>query len=79
MKRINRAQLRGRPLEKDCNVAYTTTHEYGKDDNRVFCYGFIDKRNDEYLDKCKQCKAFVRNAEPPDKANTSTEGVEKWN
>lgn len=64
MKRVNRAKLRGRPLDSDCKKANRSTGEYGNDDRRVFCYGIIDMMNDEYLTKCKQCGAFVFNAKP---------------
>lgn len=64
MKRVNRAKLRGRPLDSDCKKAYRSTGEYGNDDRRVFCYGIIDIMNDEYLIKCKECGAFVFNAKP---------------
>lgn len=78
MTRINRAQLCGKPLDDDCRVAYTTTHEYGELDNRVFCYGLIDKMNGEHLSKCKKCKAFVGNAEPLESGtNISTGGEEE--
>lgn len=61
---INRAKLRGKPLDYDCRKAHTTTHEYGQEDERVFCYGLIDMKTDEHIEKCKSCKAFVENAEP---------------
>lgn len=64
MKKVNRAKLRGKPLDSDCKSANTTTGEFGSDDKRVFCYGIIDAMNDEYLMKCKECGAFVYNAEP---------------
>ncbi len=64
MKRVNRAKLRGKSLDKDCKSAKTATGEFGNDDRRVFCYGIIDAMNDEYLTKCKKCGAFVYNAEP---------------
>ena len=64
MKKVNRAVLRGKPLDRDCKSACTTTGEYGNDDRRVFCYGIIDAMNDEYLTKCKECGAFVYNAKP---------------
>lgn len=64
MKKVNRARLRGKPLDSDCKTAKTSTGEYGNDDRRVFCYGIIDSMNDEYLEKCKVCGAFVYNAKP---------------
>ena len=59
-----RATLRGHKLDSDCKRANTTTHEYGLDDNRVFCFG-LHKGDFTPLDKCLNCKAFVYNAEPP--------------
>lgn len=64
MKKINRAELRGKPLDSDCKKAHTSTHEYGKDDNRGFCLGIKDLMTEEPLEKCEVCKAFVFNAEP---------------
>lgn len=61
---VNRAKLRGKPLDEDCKKAYTSTHEYGPQDDRVFCYGLIDCMSDEVLPKCVECKAFAINAEP---------------
>lgn len=67
---ITRAQLRGEPLMVGfCNRAKTTTHEYGRQDNRVFCHGFIDCMTDELCETCAECKAHVRNAEPIEEAN----------
>lgn len=64
MKRVNRTMLRGKPLDSDCKSANTATGEYGDYDCRVYCYGYIDAMNDEYLEKCKVCGAFVYNAKP---------------
>lgn len=64
MKRISRAILRGRPLDPACKIAHTTTGEYGPEDNRVFCYGLYDASTEEVEDLCRNCKAFVFNAEP---------------
>lgn len=36
---ISRAKLRGKALDNDCKTAHITSHEYGLDDDRVFCYG----------------------------------------
>lgn len=62
--KIDRAKLRGKPLDKDCRLARTSSHEYGLQDNRIFCYGLIRPWSDEYLDKCRTCGAFVDNAKP---------------
>lgn len=64
MKKINRTELRGKPLDSDCKEAHTMTHEYGQDDNRVFCFGIKNLMTEEPLEKCEACKAFVFNAEP---------------
>lgn len=68
MKKITRANLRGKPLDKECYRANRTTNEYGKDDNRVFCYGLYAEFSDDVIDeKCLKCKAYVGNAEPLNK------------
>lgn len=64
---INRAKIRGKKLDEDCKRAHTSTHEYGPDDDRVFCYGFVDYSTDELLEKCQNCKALAWNATPPEK------------
>ena len=40
---ISRAKLRGYKLDEDCKRANTTTHEYGLEDDRVFCRGLYIK------------------------------------
>lgn len=65
MKKINRAELRGHPLDKDCITAKTTTNEYGKNDNRIYCYGLYAEGSSYLINpKCSKCKAYVMNAEP---------------
>lgn len=68
MKKVDRATLRGTPLDKECKRANTTTHEYGLEDNRVFCYGlyapFSDSEIGDIDKKCLNCKAYVLNATP---------------
>ena len=61
---ISREKLRGKKLDKDCKKAYTTSHEYGLDDDRVFCYGLEDPSTDEPFKKCKMCNAFIENETP---------------
>lgn len=61
---IDRAKLRGKPLDKDCYGAIRSRHEYGLQDDRIFCYGLMDLMTEELLDKCKECKAHVDNAGP---------------
>lgn len=68
MTRVTRADLRGKPLEPYCKKANTTTGEYGKEDNRVYCYGLyqnnISGLGDWIADCCRKCKAYVDNAIP---------------
>ena len=63
---VNRAQLRGVALDADCRRAHTTQHEYGMEDERIFCYGIVDTMTDDCLPKCGEFRAFVQNAEPPE-------------
>lgn len=74
-KTINRAQLRGKPLDPICRKAHVSKGEYGPDDNRCFCYGLYDAMDEEPLEMCRECKAYIDNSEPP-KENT---GVHKHN
>ena len=60
MKTINRAKIKGKPLDNDCKNARVCTEE-DKDTKYCFCYGIVDLHYDDYLDKCKNCKAFERN------------------
>lgn len=64
MKCKNRAMMRRQKLDADCYKAHISKYEYGKNDNRNFCYGLVDRMTDEYLHKCKICGAFVQNAKP---------------
>lgn len=64
MKRVTRAKLRGKALDPICKRASTTTNEYGKEDKRIFCYGMIDPMNDELINRCVSCGAYVGNADP---------------
>lgn len=64
---ISRAKLRGKKLDADCKRACTSSHEYGLDDDRVFCYGLVDCSTDELIEKCKNCKALAYNAAPQEK------------
>jgi len=54
---INRAQIRGTKLDEDCKHANTTTEA-----DLCVCYGLIDNA-ENFLPKCKKCKALVWNAE----------------
>lgn len=60
-----RAQQRGKPLEWFCKSATVSKYEYGENDTRSYCYGMIDMENDEYLDECRECGAFVDNVTLP--------------
>lgn len=74
MKKITRANLRGKPLDRECYRANRTTNEYGKDDNRVFCFGLYSEFSDTDIDeKCLKCKAYVDNAEPLEKEVNNNE------
>ena len=64
MKKVTRADLRGKPLNRDCYRANTTTNEYGKEDNRVFCYGLYKDKMEEIREECFSCNAYVMNAYP---------------
>ena len=61
---MNRAELRGRKLKSFCRRAKITKNEYGKDDNRIFCYGLACAMTEELVKECKECKANVIHAEP---------------
>ena len=61
---INRAKLRGKPLDEDCKRANTSRHEYGEKDDRLFCFGLYGDMNNDIQPKCIRCKAYVGNAEP---------------
>lgn len=63
---ISRAKIRGKKLDEDCKRTCTSSHEYGLDDDRVFCYGIVDYSTDELIEKCKNCKALVCKATPPE-------------
>lgn len=66
MKRVSRAQLRGKPLDEDCKIyGMISRYEYGEEDNRCFCFGLINPMYEDYEQKCRDCKAWSRNAEPP--------------
>lgn len=58
---INRAQLRGKPLDSDCRRASKISRDH---DDRIFCYGLYEDMSDwEIQKKCKECGAYVGNAE----------------
>ena len=71
METINRAKIKGQPLDDDCKTARVCAEE-DKGIKYCFCYGIVDLRYDEYLDKCKNCKACVKNM--PDR----TKDFKKW-
>ena len=64
MRSINRAKVRGEKLDEDCRKARITRYEYGQYDPRVYCYGLLDPMNDEHLEKCSKCRAFINNSVP---------------
>lgn len=59
-----RAKQRGKPLDADCKKTKISTHEYGMNDDRKFCYGLVDCETDELLQKCSDCGAYCLNAKP---------------
>ena len=59
MNKITRADLKGKKLNDFCYKANRSTHEGGPNDNKVYCYGLIDKKTDELIDECFNCKANV--------------------
>jgi hypothetical protein len=59
-----RAKTRSEKLMPYCYWAKATTHEYGMNDNRYFCYGIADSRTDALIHECEKCKAYVNNALP---------------
>ena len=60
MKTLNRAKIKGKPLDNMCKTARVCT-EISDNTKYCFCYGIIDLRYDDYIDKCEKCKACVRN------------------
>ena len=63
MKKLTRADLRGKPLEPYCKRAYTTN-----EGDCVACYGLyqynISGTGEEIADCCRKCKAYVDNVTP---------------
>jgi len=72
-----RSAMRGKKLDDDCRKAHTSTHEYGPEDTRVFCYGLIDLMNDETIPKCRECGAFAYNAQPPGKPENQAQEISR--
>ena len=59
---INRAKLRGKPLNSDCKQAQRTTHEHGVTDDRVYCYGLLEDMSEwQIKEKCRKCGAYIDN------------------
>jgi len=56
-KRQTRRDLRGSKLLEFCVKAKISKNELGINDNRQFCYGLVDKQNDELMPQCFICKA----------------------
>ena len=62
---INRAKLRGKPLDSDCKKARRTTHECGMKDNRIYCYGLLKDMSEwQIKEKCRKCGAYIDNITP---------------
>ena len=64
MKIVNRALLRGAPLETMCRQAKTTHHEFGREDRRVFCFGVTEAGGANLMPPCRTCRAHVDYARP---------------
>lgn len=62
---ISRAAIRGCKLDKDCHRAIISKCEYGPEDKRCFCYGLVELSTECALEKCRECKAYAYNAQPP--------------
>lgn len=59
---IDRAELRGKPLDWDCHYAKTLIHAHGSTDNRELCYGLLVNAKDWIINpKCLECKAYLKN------------------
>ena len=57
--RVNRAQMRGRPLDADCYKAHLSMHEYVTETHDyIGCYGLVSEP-DTPLDKCRKCGAYA--------------------
>lgn len=59
-KKQTRADLRGNKLLPICYKARISHNECGPKDNRQYCYGMVDKRTDELIEECENCKANVK-------------------
>lgn len=60
----DRSVQRGKPLLDMCYKAKRTTHEYGENDDRVYCFGIGNRMTDCVYEECSKCGAYVFNAEP---------------
>lgn len=65
---INRAKLRGEPLEKDCYRANTIDEMINDNSYGTFCLGLYKEfadgiEIDDVRKECLECKAYVRNNE----------------
>ena len=65
MKRVTRAEIRGKPLDDDCKrYGYSKSGQFGPDDKRCFCSGIWNRMTDEFERKCFECNAWDSNAQP---------------
>lgn len=72
MKRVTRAQLRGKPLDPDCiKIAKSDSGQFGPDDKRCYCTGIWSPMHEDYLGKCVYCPALNVNATPIDEGAES--------
>lgn len=59
----NRAQMRGKPLSKDCYRANASYHEYVTDGHDFTgCYGLMDWP-ENVNEECLECGAYVHGGE----------------
>lgn len=65
MKRVTRAQLRGKPLDADRKRwGKPDPYQFGRKDKRCFCTGMLDRMTDDFVDKCRECAAWSPLATP---------------
>jgi len=55
--KLNRAQLRGKPLDDFCKLSKPIKET----DGNYYCYGLIDLMTDETEKECLDCNAFIGN------------------
>lgn len=61
MKYKGRHIQRGAQLLDNCKKAKISKHEYGANDDRIFCYGLVESSTEELIEQCRECKACTFN------------------